>query len=324
MQDRPGIIDVHHHIIPQEYVNSLSKIGIYSSLGRNLPNWNAEETLEIMDRNDVATSFVSISAPGVYFKEVKDAQDLAIRLSRQMNEACAELIHDHPGRFGAFAVLPLPDVDAALAELHYALDVLNLDGVALLSNYDGYYLGDPRFDPLLNDLNRRKAVVFVHPMTPPGIEASHLGFPEMMMDVCFDTTRTAYSLVLKGQTEKYPDIRFILAHAGGTVPYIVARVEGAAAFCRLGEAIPKGLDYYLRKFYYDTALSAAPCALSSLHSLVDSSQILFGSDYIFATHVAFERGREGIRGYERFTEDDIDAIEYGNALNLFPGKRGIS
>jgi len=323
MQETPGIIDVHHHVIPREYIDSLAEIGIQSSLGRNLPHWDVADTLRVMDRNNVATSIVSISAPGVYFKEAKDPQDFAIRLSRQMNEICAELIRDYPGKFGAFAILPLPDIDAALAELKYALDVLNLDGVTLLSNYDGYYLGDPRFDRLLAELNRRKAVVFVHPMTPPGLEASHLGFPEMMMDVCFDTTRTAYSLVLKGQTEKYPDIRFILAHAGGTLPYIVARVAGAAAFCRLGRAIPKGLDYYLREFYYDTALSAAPCALSSLHSLVDSSRILFGSDYIFATDVAFELGRKGIRGYGKFSEDDIAAIEYVNARRLFPGKRGM-
>jgi predicted TIM-barrel fold metal-dependent hydrolase len=323
MQDTHGIIDVHHHVIPQEYIESLQKIGINSSLGRNLPHWDVAETLQVMDRNNIATSYVSISAPGVYFKEAKDPQDFAIRLSRQMNEICAALIRDHPGRFGAFAILPLPDVDDALVELRYALDVLHLDGITLLSNYDGYYLGDSRFDRLLFELNRRKAVVFIHPMTPPGLETSHLGFPEMMMDVCFDTTRTAYSLVLKGQTEKYPDIRFILSHAGGTVPYIVARVKGAAMFCQLGNAIPKGLDYYLQRFYYDTALSAAPCALSSLHTLVDPSHILFGSDYLFSTDVAFERGRKGIREYGRFTEDDIAAIEYGNSLALFSEKSGM-
>ncbi|MCK9579762.1 MAG: amidohydrolase [Methanoregula sp.] len=320
MQDTQGIIDVHHHVIPQEYIESLKEIGINSSLGRNLPHWDVGETLRVMDKNGVATSFVSISAPGVYFREAKDPQDFAIRLSRQMNEICADLVRDHPARFGAFAILPLPDVDAALSELKYALEVLHLDGVTLLSNYDGYYLGDPRFDRLLAELNRRKAVVFVHPMTPPGMEAIHLGFPEMMMDVCFDTTRTAYSLVLSGQTEKYPDIRFILSHAGGTVPYIVARVKGAAMFCQLGKTIPKGLEYYLQRFYYDTALSAAPCALSSLHALVDSSRILFGSDYIFATDVAFERGRKGIREYGRFTGEDIAAIECGNTRALFPGK----
>jgi len=320
MQDTHGIIDVHHHIIPQEYIESLQQIGIHSSLGRNLPHWDMEETIRVMDRNNVATSFLSVSAPGVYFKNAKDPLDFAISLARQMNETCAGLIRDHPDRFGAFAILPLPDIDASLAELRYALDVLHLDGVILFSNYDAYYLGDPRFDRLLAELNRRKAVVFVHPVTPPGFEASHLGFPEMMMDVCFDTTRTAYSLVLKGQTEKYPDIRFILSHAGGTVPYIVARVKGAAMFCQVGNAIPKGLEYYLQSFYYDTALSAAPCALSSLHALVDPSHIIFGSDYLFATDVAFERGRRGLREYGRFTEDDISAIEYGNARDLFPGK----
>jgi predicted TIM-barrel fold metal-dependent hydrolase len=200
--------------------------------------------------------------------------------------------------------------------------VLKLDGVTLLSNYDGYYLGDPRFDKLLSELNRRKAIVFIHPTTPPGLEESHLGFPEMMMDVCFDTTRTAYSLVLKGQTEKYPDIRFILAHAGGTVPYIAARVDLVAAFMQLNEAIPNGMEYYLKKFYYDTALSATPYAFSSLQNLVDTSHIVFGSDYIFSTAFSLGLTINGVESYAGFNAKDVAAIEYENALNLFPQRRG--
>ncbi len=147
-------------------------------------------------------------------------RNFSIQVFEQSNEICAGLRADHPHRFGAFATSPVPDIDAALEGLQHALDGLKLDGVILLSNYDGYYLGDPRFDRLFAELNRRKAVVFIHPATPPGFEQSHFGFPESMMDVCFDTTRTAFSLIINGVTRKYPDVRFILAHAGGTVPYI--------------------------------------------------------------------------------------------------------
>ena len=216
------LIDVHHHIVPKEYIESLSEKGVKKGLGVQLPRWNVNKTLEIMDQNGISTSIISISAPGVYFKDKDPSLEFAKALSKQTNEICAKLIGDYPERFGAFATIPLPDVEAALEEIKYALGVLKLDGVVLLSNYDGYYLGDQRFDKLFSELNRLKAVVFIHPVTPPGIEQSHLGLPEAMVDVCFDTTRTAFSLIVNGVTKKYPDVRFILAHAGGAVPYMAA------------------------------------------------------------------------------------------------------
>ena len=178
--------------------------------------------------------------------------EVAKELSRQTNEIMANLITKHPGRFGAFATLPLPDVDASLKELEYALDKLKLDGIILLSNYDGYYLGDLRFEKLFVELNRRKTVVFIHPDTPPGIEQSHLGLPESMMDVCFDTTRTVFSLIVNGTTKNYPDIRFILAHTGGTTPYIAARVSITAEMLAdakgLGPAIGDGIGMIVSLF----------------------------------------------------------------------------
>lgn len=221
----PGLIDVHHHIVPKEYLKDLSDQGVKKALGVRFPNWSADKALEVMDRNGISTSVISISAPGVYFRDKDPSMEFARGLSRKTNEICAGLIENHPERFGAFATLPLPDVDAALEELEYALDVLKLDGVFLLSNYDGYYLGDTRFERLFSELNRRKVAVFVHPATPPGIEEIHMGVPESMIDVCFDTTRTALSLMVNGVTKKYPDVRFILAHAGGTIPYLAARLD---------------------------------------------------------------------------------------------------
>jgi predicted TIM-barrel fold metal-dependent hydrolase len=262
------LIDVHHHIVPKKYVESLSEKGVKKGLGVQLPSWNVNKTLEVMDQNGISTSIISISAPGVYFKDKDPKMELAKALSRETNESCAKLIQDYPKRFGAFATLPLPDVDAALDELKFALEVLKLDGVVLLSNYDGYYLGDSRFDKLFLELNRQKTVVVIHPNTPPGIEESHLGLPEAMIDVCFDTTRTAFSLIVNGVTKKYPDVRFILAHAGGAVPYMAARVGITSSllankggigpfiangigkisnvFPKLKESMPEVLNYYIK------------------------------------------------------------------------------
>ncbi len=348
------IIDVHHHLVPKDYVKRLSEKGITKGLGVPLPAWDVQKDLEVMDQNGIATSILSISAPGVYFSHQENALQFAKDLSRVTNETCARVVGDHPARFGAFATLPLPDVEGALEELTYALDVLKLDGIVLLSNYDGYYLGDPRFERLFSELNHRKAVVFIHPATPPGLEASHLGLPEGMIDVCFDTTRTAFSLIVNGVTKKYPDIRFILAHAGGAVPYMAARVsfvssltanlkgiapviadganlvasivpkikesmpETLAYYIKVREnVLPEGPDYYLSKFYYDTALSASPHAFASLQTLVDNSKILFGSDYIFATEPAVPATIEGVRHYSGFSAGDIEAIERKSAIALF-------
>ncbi|QBD75603.1 amidohydrolase [Ktedonosporobacter rubrisoli] len=352
MDDMLKRIDVHHHIVPKEYVDRLAKKGVTKGLGVPLPHWNVQKALEIMDANEIATAIVSISAPGVYFDQ--DLQ-FAKELSRQTNEICARLIADYPQRFGAFATLPVPDIDAALEELQYAFNVLKLDGVILLTNYDGYYLGDPRFERLFAELNRRKAVVFIHPTTPPGMQASHLGLPEAMMDVCFDTTRTTFSLIVNGITKNYPDVRFILSHAGGTVPYIAARVgitasmladlKGASAVIADGigmvasavpkleekmpgtlsyylrfkkNVLPEGPDFFLKKFYYDTALSASPHAFASLQTLVESSHIIFGTDYVFATPAAVPATIQGIREYAGFTDRDRTVIERENSMDLFP------
>lgn len=355
MNAHAGLIDVHHHLVPHEYARALENLGMTKGLGVQLPKWDVGKSLDIMDKHGIATSVLSISAPGVWFKDRDPDGRIAATLSRQMNELCADLIRDHPGRFGAFATLPLPDVDAALAELAYSLEDLNLHGVILLTNYDGYYLGDPRFDRLFAELNRRRAVVFIHPQSPPGQELSHLGLPEAMLDVCFDTTRTAFSLIVNGVTKKYPAIRFILAHAGGAVPYMAGRVgvtasmlaglKGAAPVVadgigklaaishRLEEKLPEQLNYYLRVkqnvlpegpdhylsgFYYDTALAASPHTFASLLTVVDSSHIVFGSDYIFATDAAIPTTIRGIRDYDAFTPNGVRAIERESALRLFP------
>ena len=304
-------IDVHQHILPPEYVSALASQGITSSGGRPLPEWDIQNTLSLMDHHAIATAITSISEPGIYFGDVTFARDMA----RRCNEFSAQLIHEYPQRLGAFAILPLPDVNAALRELEYALDTLKLDGVVLLSSVDGRYPGDSLFDELFTELNRRKAVVFLHPTVPAINSELKLDLPPFLVEFVFDTTRAVTNLIYSGTLERCPYIRFILAHAGGTVPYLAYRIS-------LGQIVlpgaPQGVMTYLKQFYYDTALSANPNALRSLTELVDASHILFGSDYPFAPEVVTGFSVQGIQNYKGFDEQARKAIERESALELFP------
>lgn len=307
----PRRIDVHHHILPPEYVSALANLGVAASGGRPLPEWNVHSSLEVMDRYGIATAITSLSEPGVYFGDLKLARELA----RRCNNFAAWLVSEYPGRFGAFAVLPLPAVDAALHELAYALDTLQLDGVILLSNIAGKYLGDPVFDDLFTELNRRKSVVFVHP-TVPAINAQlQLDLPPFLLEFAFDTTRAAANLLYSGTLDRCPHIRFILAQAGGTTPYLAWRIS-------LGQLMlsgtPLGAMTYLKQFYYDTALAATPYTLRSLQELVDRSHIVFGSDYPFASEIVTAFTVQEIENYNGFDDEARGMVERENALALFP------
>ena len=307
-------IDVHHHIVPPEYVKALSDRGITESGGMPFPQWGADTALDLMDRHSIETAITSISCPGVYFGDLAFARDLA----RRCNEISARLVSDHPQRFGAFAVLPLPDVEAALLELEYALDTLKLDGVTLLASIGNQYLGDPAFDALFAELNRRKTVVFIHPAVPPGSDVPKLILPPSLVEFTFDTTRAVTNLLFSGTLERYPDIRFILSHAGGTVPYLAWRISLGEWLPGMIERVPQGVIAYLKRLYYDTALSTTSYTLRSLQELVDISQIIFGSDYPFLPEPAIAATIADLQGYDGFDEKARAAIEHDNALGLFP------
>ena len=312
MSAEPHRIDVHHHIVPPEYVEALNSIGITSSGRIPFPEWSPESTIEMMNRNGIATSYASISAPGVYVGDNSFARDLA----RRCNDILARLVNDFAPRFAAFAVLPLPDVDGALKELEYALDTLNFDGVGLLTSVGNQYLGDPDFDPLFEELNRRKAIVYTHPNIPPGSDKAKLNIPAPIIDFIFDTTRAAANMIFHGIPERFPDIPIILSHAGGAAPYLAGRIALGEANPRIRERTPKGIIHYLKQFYYDTALSATPYALPSLTALVDSSHILFGSDYPFAPEPITGETIKGIHSYDEFDTQTRSGIERDNALRL--------
>jgi 6-methylsalicylate decarboxylase len=301
----PFRIDTHHHFsISRLYALSTAK-GVSQP---TLANWTPEKSLEEMDKGSVATSILSISDPGVWFGDNETARGLA----RECNEYAAKAIQDHPGRFGLFAALPLPDVEGSLREAAYALDTLKADGIGVLSSYQGKYLGNPAFAPLMDELNRRKAVVFCHPFcaaceTQPTLsDAQNRG-----VEFVFDTTRTILSLLSTGTVTRCPDIRFIWSHGGGTVPYITTRLAGGAS------KLPKGLIYELQKFYYDTAQAFSPYTLPSFKSLVPASHILFGTDYPLGGGSA-EAVAKGLMDNGGFTTNELRYIDRENALALLP------
>jgi len=311
----PFRIDVHHHTIPTVFRDALGARGIVEAGGRDLPDWSADLSLGVMDRNGIGTAVLSVSAPGVHFGNDAEARDLA----RRCNEASAELVAAHPTRFGCFASLPMPDPDGSAAEAAYALDELGADGVVLLSSHpDGSYLGDPRFDGVLAELDRRSAVAFVHPVAPAFSGRIGVDIPAFAMEFTFDTTRAACNLAYTGALERFPNIRFLLSHAGGTVPYLVSRFD-LLWFTddALVERAPKGGSAYMRSLFYDTALSANPNALSSLTRLVGADHILFGSDYPFAPELATQMTVDGVADFP-FDQAERARVERGSALDLLP------
>jgi 6-methylsalicylate decarboxylase len=315
----PSGIDVHHHAIPPVYREALGRAGLVDPIpGVDYPAWSVAQTLELMDRHGIAVAVLSITEPGVHFADVSVARKLA----REVNEFYAELIRERPHRFGAFAAMPLPDVDAALEELTYAIDVLGLDGVGMMTNYGGRYLGDERFDPVLAELARRELPVFVHPASPPTTE--QLGLPVSLYEFTFDTTRTVANLLYRGTLDRYPELRMILSHAGGAVPFLAKRLTyGPTITGALAGGPPRDAIASLERLYYDTAMSASQYALPSLRALVDPSHILLGTDYPFMPEETTVETLAGLEEFDGFDAADRAAIARDNAMGLFARLRDL-
>jgi len=311
-----GRIDVHSHYLPPGYRETA--IAALKSIPDGMPampDWESEATIAVMDRQGIGTAMLSVSSPGVNFGDDAAARGLA----RSVNEFAAQKAHDYPGRFGTFASLPLPDIDAALDEIDYAIRVLKVEGFVMLTNFGGTYLGDAKFDPIFDELNRRKAVVFIHPTSPPCWEHIALGYPRPMIEFPFDSTRAVTNLVVGGTLERCPDLRIIVPHAGGTLPFLARRIAAVTARMNLGGAGgPKGgFIAQLRRLFYDTAAASGDSSLASLLTLVDSSRILFGSDYPFMPEAMTQQMITELSSTELLTRDDRFAISRSNALKLF-------
>jgi predicted TIM-barrel fold metal-dependent hydrolase len=286
-----GLIDVHAHFVTDSYIRQATAAGHARPDGMDRwPTWSAEEHLELMDRHGIETALLSMSSPGVHFGDDAAAR----RLAREVNEEAAGLAARHPGRFGFFASLPVPDVDGSLGEIAYAVDELAADGVVLMTNTHGTYLGDRSLDPVFAELGRRRTVVFLHPTSPAGWERSALDRPRPMIEYLFDTTRTVTDLLMSGVFERHPDLSVIVPHCGGALPVLADRVDEFRKMF-LGspeEAGTPGAIEQLRRLHYDIAGPAFPRQVPALLQLAAPDRLLFGSDYcwtpppVAAAHIA--------------------------------------
>jgi predicted TIM-barrel fold metal-dependent hydrolase len=298
------LIDTHHHFLPPSYVTAVGEAPIAAGLA--VPKWSPQDSIEAMDRAGIETAVVSITNPGI----AVDGREQRQSLARECNNFARTMALDHPGRFDAFAALPMPDLEVTLTEVKYALEDLKLAGIGLLTNYHGVYLGDPSFDPLFRELHRRKAVVFVHPAVPTYSPLDHLVSPAVV-EFPHQTTRAIVSLLYNGVFARYSDINFIFAHAGGTVPFICSRLQT--------KKDPVGNDpiTILKRLHYDLALSANAISFPALLSFAGAARIVFGSDYPFAPE---QRLTEAVDYLGRLAHENTDfpIIERGNALALMP------
>jgi predicted TIM-barrel fold metal-dependent hydrolase len=253
-----------------------------------------------------------LTTPGLWFGDVGAARQTA----RRFNEYSVELIQKYPGRFGFFAAIPLPDTEGSLREIAHACDVLGADGVGVLSSYNDKWLGDPAYEPVFAELDRRKATVFIHPTAPACCQSLMPGIATPMLEVPHDTTRTVVSMLFSGMLARFQDIRFILCHAGGTLPAMARRISLYAAR-DLSDKVPRGVEHELRRLYYDIAISGYRPALAALTSLVPLSQILFGSDHPFRP-LAESAGTMNELG---LSAAELNAIAWDNALAVLPRLR---
>jgi predicted TIM-barrel fold metal-dependent hydrolase len=316
----PHRVDVHYHVIPKPYVERLNARGIHGSTGVDFPKWSVAHALRDLDRTGVATAVTSLSSPGVQFGD----RELGRQLARICNDFQARMASDHPERFRSFAFLPLPDVDGALVELEHALDGLGHDGVVLLTDTEGRYLGDPDYEELFAELDRRRAVVFVHPHTEPGRERSY-PILHPLLEWPVHTTRAVMDLLFSGRLARYPNIRYILAHGGGTMPILARRI---VAWPGADGAEPPDAGEraerlrLLRTLYLDTA-SPGEAHLAALQAFAAPGHLVFGTDggWTMSIQVGFTIKTLLTYGFDA---DALAALEQHNASALFPRLRAAA
>jgi predicted TIM-barrel fold metal-dependent hydrolase len=303
----PHRIDVHHHHTPPPYLAALTAGKIQGPVR----DWTPARSIDDMDEAGVATAVTSITTPALRFLDEAGAR----RVARECNEYTAKLVADSHGRFGMFAAMPMPSIDGTLHEIAYALDTLGADGIGLLTSYGDRWLGDPAFAPVMDELNRRQAVVYTHPTTANCCGNLIPDVPDSIIEWATDTSRTIASLVFSGTAARCPALTLIFSHGGGTMPFLTERFTRLPLANRaLAARVPNGVLHELRRFYYDTAQASHPMALASLMRLVPVSQVLFGTDFPYRTAAEHVKG---LADYG-FSAGDLAAIDRENALRLMP------
>ena len=322
----PRRLDVHHHFASNKYKARLAE-GKRQGWETFQP-YDPAKDIEMMDQGGIATSFLSLSTPGLWLTDNFQAErDRTIALARDMNDYGAQIVGDHKGRFGLFAALPMPDVDACLKEIAYAFDTLKCDGVGLLTSYGDHWLGEKMFEPVFDDLNRRNAIVFVHPTDAPCCHSLANQNPATL-EWLVDTSRTILSLIAgdprsiggKGGPEqsaatRYANCKFIFSHGGGALIGVASRVVGAVTEKDLAGTPPVNSRlHHIRRFFYDTAGSANPVLMQGIAKLAGASQIVFGTDYPFGGGSNLAEGLKAVG----FTEPQLRGIDRENALRILP------
>ena len=314
------VIDTHYHYYPPTY----QKSWLDWEDARKIPHfatqvgWTPDKGLEELDKNGITTGVLSIaSTPGTWFNLDPAAAGAMVRTCQDFG---AEMVRDHKGRFGLFAPLSMLDIDATLKEIEYVFDTLKADGIGLQSNYGDKWLGNPLYKPVLEELNRRKATVYVHPLVANCCAQLSVGAFPAVLEVPHDTTRTVTSLLLSGSFTRMPDIKWLFSHAGGTIPMLAGRIAAFYGHSTRGDQVSMtadGIFEQFRKLHYDTANATSPPAMAALMKLVPTSQITFGSDYPYFPDSQIEDIRK-----MGLSAADLAAIESGNAIRLLPHLAG--
>jgi predicted TIM-barrel fold metal-dependent hydrolase len=305
----PRRVDFHHHFVPPRH---LEAILAQRESGRT-PPWSPELSIAEMEKNGIATAICSLVQPGVW---LGGGVESARTLARECNEYGARMVADHRGRFGLFAVIPLPDTEGSLREIEYALDTLKADGINLFTSFEKKYLGDPAFAPVYEELDRRRALVYVHPTQPLCCVGLVPGVTVSTIEYATDTSRTIASLVYSGMSTRFPNIRFVFSHGGGTMPFLLGRFERLAVE-KNDPWLKDGAAPLLKKFHYEIAQANHPGALDALLRLAPISNVLFGSDYPLRPA---SEAVEGVTAYS-FTDAQRHAIDRDNAERLVPRLR---
>jgi predicted TIM-barrel fold metal-dependent hydrolase len=309
--EKPHRIDVHHHLVPPAWLDALKRAKLDNP---PMLSWSPEKSLEDMDKAGTATSIVSPMPPHVGFLPAAEAAKVA----RESNEWARQMATQHPGRFGVFAMLPMPNIDESLKEIEYAFDTLKVDGIGMMTNYGDKWLGYPEFQPVFDELNRRKALVYTHPMSPSCCVNVVKGIGDGSIEWGADTTRTLTNLIFSGASARYKDSNFIFSHGGGVLTSVAERlrIQMVTTPPYKGKVTREMVDHELNRFYYDTAQVSNEVTIQALAKLVPVSQIVFGTDFPYRT------GAEHVAGLKaRFNAKDLAAIDRTNALRILPAWR---
>jgi 6-methylsalicylate decarboxylase len=307
-------VDLHQHVIPDFYWEASNEDGNAAG-GINPPRWSLEGAIAYLDEAGIDVAVPSISTPGVHFGDDQAARTL----SRRVNEYLADIKRNRPDRFGAFAALPLPDIEGSLQQLEYALDVLELDGVSIFTNAGGSYLGDSRFDAIFAELQRRAALVFVHPTASPDPIAHTLGLPDTLLDYPVDTSRAIAKLHYSNTLARTPDVKYVFVHAGGTIPFVASRFAIVDEMDVIGGARERGaFGDVLPRLYWDTASAFTDPVLHMLRSVTGLENVVFGTDYPYPTNAISIGGLRQLQNTAELDDGERAGVLGASAVRLIP------